>query len=116
LDDPRFAFTNFDHVACNALVTKCDISALPLDDDSTEIAILCLAMWGSNCASYVEEAYRVLETHGLLYVVEPTRRWRDESASGGASTHRLRALMETCGFKIMEERIEKFSLFVCCKP
>ena len=116
LDDPRFAFTNFDHVACNALVTKCDISLLPLDDDSTEIAILCLAMWGSNCASYVGEAYRVLETHGLLYVVEPTRRWLDESCGdGGVPTHRLRALLETCGFKIMEERIEKFSLFVCCK-
>jgi superfamily II DNA or RNA helicase len=117
LDDPRFAFTNFDHVAGNALVTKCDISLLPLEDDSTEIAILCLAMWGSNCASYVGEAYRVLETHGLLYVVEPTRRWLDESGDGGggASTHRLRALLETCGFKIMEERIEKFSVFVCCK-
>ena len=116
LDDPRFAFTNFDHVACNALVTKCDISALPLDDDSTEIAILCLAMWGSNCASYVGEAYRVLETHGLLYVVEPTRRWLDESCcGGGVPIHRLRAVLETCGFKIMEERIEKFSVFVCCK-
>ena len=117
LDDPRFAFTNFDHVAGNALVTKCDISLLPLEDDSTEIAILCLAMWGSNCASYVEEAYRVLETHGLLYVVEPTRRWLDESGDGGggASTHRLRALLETCRFKIVEERIEKFSVFVCCK-
>jgi hypothetical protein len=117
LDDPRFAFTSFDHVAGNALVTKCDISLLPLEDDSTEIAILCLAMWGSNCASYVEEAYRVLETHGLLYVVEPTRRWLDESGDGGggASTHRLRALLETCRFKIMEERIEKFSVFVCCK-
>jgi superfamily II DNA or RNA helicase len=117
LDDPRFAFTNFDHVAGNALVTKCDISLLPLEDDSTEIAILCLAMWGSNCASYVEEAYRVLETHGLLYVVEPTRRWLDESGDGGggASTHRLRALLERCRFKIVEERIEKFSVFVCCK-
>jgi superfamily II DNA or RNA helicase len=117
LDDPRFAFTNFDHVAGNALVTKCDISLLPLEDDSTEIAILCLAMWGSNCASYVEEAYRVLETHGLLYVVEPTRRWLDESGGdgGGVPTHRLRALLETCRFKIMEERIEKFSVFVCCK-
>ena len=116
LDDPRFAFTNFDHVACNALVTKCDISLLPLEDDSTEIAILCLAMWGSNCASYVEEAYRVLETHGLLYVVEPTRRWLDESCGGGGvPIHRLRALLETCRFKIVEERIEKFSLFVCCK-
>ena len=63
----------------------------------------------------LREAYRVLETHGLLYGVEPTRRWLNESASGGVSTHRLRALLETCGFKIMEERIEKFSVFVCCK-
>jgi hypothetical protein len=59
----------------------------------------------------------VLETHGLLYVVEPTRRWLDESGGdgGGVPTHRLRALLETCRFKIMEERIEKFSVFVCCK-
>ena len=58
----------------------------------------------------------MLETHGLLYVVEPTRRWLDESCGdGGVPIHRLRALVETCRFKIVEERIEKFSLFVCCK-
>ena len=109
--DARFAFTNFDHVAVDALVTPADISAVPLDDDSVEIAILCLAMWGSNCATYVAEAARVLETNGLLYVVEPTRRWLNDDGA----EHRLRALLVSTGFRVMEEDVQKFSLFVCSK-
>ena len=141
--DKRFEFMNYDHVADPATkvdaddvdvrvsVSVCDISQLPLEDDSVEIAILSLAMWGSNCHDYVREAYRVLETRGWLYIIEPTKRWttiadqsqtqdQDQNANAGSATElvagdKLQNLLENTGFRVMEKMVEKFSLFVCVK-
>jgi len=106
--DPRFTFMNIDHVAVNASVQVGDISKLPLEDDSVEICILSLAMWGSNCKEYVREAHRVLETNGILYLIEPTKRWTDKEPSD-----RLREVL--CDFHVRQETIEKFSFFICIK-
>ena len=125
LGDARFTFYNYDH--CNHGQDLCaeiavhaqDIAAVPLSDAHAEIAVLCLAMWGSNCRSYVAEAYRLLETGGRLYMVEPTRRWSEKDAAGnmieGNQGNLLQALLLETGFHIISKRIEKFSLFVCSK-
>ena len=39
-DNERFTFYNFDHIACNELVTVKDINNTGLDDYSVDIAIL----------------------------------------------------------------------------
>ena len=77
-DDTRFQFINYDHVSCNETVISCDISNTPQKNDSVEIVILSLAMWGSNCKSYITEAHRILESNGLLYIIEATKRWSEE--------------------------------------
>ncbi len=110
--DNRFEFINYDHIATNDKVTECDISNVPLEDDSVEICILSLAMWGSNCGDYVKEAKRILESNGKLYIIEPTKRWTNDNDIPGK---RLNDLLVENGFKIVEESIEKFSLFVCIK-
>lgn len=110
--DNRFEFINYDHIAINDNVTECDISNVPLEDDSVEICILSLAMWGSNCREYIMEANRMLESNGKLYIIEPTKRWTNDNDIPGKRLHDL--LVEN-GFKIVEESIEKFSLFVCIK-
>ena len=66
---------SFDHVAMNDSVITCDISHLPLEDDSVNICILCLSLWGSNHLDYIKECYRVLESNGILLIIEPTKRW-----------------------------------------
>jgi ribosomal RNA-processing protein 8 len=118
-NDKRFNFTNFDHISINDTITPCDISKLPLEDDTVEIAILSLAMWGTNCEEYVKEANRVLETGGKLYIIEPTKRWskKDETKNviEGTEGLRLKELLEECGFQIVEQSIEKFCLFHCVK-
>jgi ubiquinone/menaquinone biosynthesis C-methylase UbiE len=118
-NDKRFKFTNFDHISINDTITPCDISKLPLEDDTVEIAILSLAMWGTNCEEYVKEANRVLETGGKLYIIEPTKRWskKDETKNviEGTEGLRLKELLEECGFQIVEQSIEKFCLFHCVK-
>jgi len=107
-EDKRFEFTNYDHVSNDNSVEVCDISRIPLEDDSAEICILSLAMWGSNCKEYIQQAHRVLETNGTLYIIEPTKRWTNDQPAD-----RLRDLLS--GFKIITEKIEKFTMFIAIK-
>lgn len=67
----RFEFINFDHISCDKTVIKGDIRDTRLDDHSVDIAILSLAMWGSNCHDYLVEVYRILDEGGTLLIVEP---------------------------------------------
>ena len=76
-------------------------------------------MWGSNCKEYIKEAYRVLETNGQLYIIEPTKRWSEKDENGHIIPEqegkKLYSLLEENNFHIREQFIAKFSLFVCVK-
>ena len=110
--DTRFSFVNYDHVACNSNVQQCDIATIPLEDDSVEICILSLAMWGHNCKDYVKEAHRILETGGKLYIIEATKRWTTDESD---PADRLKNLLIEYGFRIDNSSIRKFCLFECSK-
>jgi ribosomal RNA-processing protein 8 len=118
-NDTRFKFINYDHISSNDTVISCDISHTPLEDNSVEICILSLSMWGSNCHDYILEAARILESRGELYIIEPTKRWSEKDAAGnnikGEEGGKLRRLLEEYGFQILEESVEKFCLFVCIR-
>ena len=117
-DDKRFHIINYDHVSFSENVTKCDIQRTPLDDDSVEICILSLAMWGSNCKTYIKEAHRILESGGMLYIIEPTKRWTDFDEQGNIQSiesNRLRSLLEENGFSIVSTTINKFTLIESVK-
>jgi len=117
--DKQFEFTNFDHVSSSDSVISCDISNTGLEDDSVDICILSLAMWGSNCKAYIQEAFRILESRGILYIVEATKRWTDKDEHGNIilekKGQKLKTLLEANGFKIVQEDIEKFCLLTCYK-
>jgi SAM-dependent methyltransferase len=55
----------------DAQVTVADIAHTGLEDGDADVAILCLAMWGSNKEEYLTEAYRLLDPNGRLIIVEP---------------------------------------------
>jgi SAM-dependent methyltransferase len=118
-NDLRFRFINYDHVSSKENVEVQDISKIPLGENDVEICILCLAMWGSNCEDYIREAYRILESGGNLYIIEATKRWSEKDENGiviaGQEGNKLKTLLETNGFKIVCEKIEKFSYFKCTK-
>ena len=117
--DSRFVFKNYDHISIDESVVSCDISTTPEEDDSVEICILSLAMWGSNCEDYIKEAHRILESNGQLYIIEPTKRWSEKDDAGnilsGKEGNRMKALLEENGFVIKDQTIEKFCMFVCNK-
>jgi superfamily II DNA or RNA helicase len=116
-DQPNLTFHNLDHVACDERVTVADIAHTGLEDGYADVAILCLAMWGSNKEEYLTEAFRLLDPNGRLIIVEPSKRWMDESGQ-----HKLRDMLERHGFTIVQEEVKisdkevhKFSLFVIKK-
>ena len=118
-NDSKYNFINYDHIKSNEIITCCDISQTPEEDDSVEICILSLAMWGSNCKEYIQEAYRILESNGTLFIIEPTKRWseKDEQQNiiSGTEACRLKNLLEENNFQILNQSIEKFSFFTCRK-
>jgi hypothetical protein len=118
-NDNRFQFINYDHISSNETIISCDISNTLLEEDSVEICILSLAMWGSNCKEYIKEANRILESRGQLYIIEPTKRWSEQDDLGNIITEKegskMKSLLEESGFKIVEQSIEKFCMFICIK-
>jgi superfamily II DNA or RNA helicase len=118
-NDTRFTFHNYDHQSGgDALIQEVDISALPLEDASAEIAIMSLALWGTqeNCIQYIKEAYRVLESGGKFYISDSTKKWSPEPITPENGGELLRTLLTENGFKIINEDIAlPFCLFVCTK-
>ena len=118
-EDNRFKFTNYDHVAINDTVQVCDISHMPLEDDSVDICIMSLALWGSNSEEYIQEAFRVLDSQGTLYIIDSTKRWSEKDELQNIipekEGNKLKELLEKNNFNIVSSNIDKWCLFKCTK-
>lgn len=66
---------SFDLVAVNDSVVVCDMSKVPLEKESVDIAVFCLSLMGGNLVKYLTEAHRVLKRGGLLKVAEVESRF-----------------------------------------
>lgn len=73
----RHQVHSFDHVAINDTVVACDIARVPLEDGALDVAVLCLALMGSNFTDYVREAHRCLRLDGWLHIWEPASYFED---------------------------------------
>ncbi|KAJ5519904.1 Methyltransferase-like protein [Penicillium fimorum] len=60
----KIKLNSYDLAAPDALITKADISNLPLEDGAADVAIFCLSLMGTNWVSFVEEAWRILRGDG----------------------------------------------------
>jgi hypothetical protein len=59
---PSNSVASLDLVACNDLVTACDMAETPLESESVDIVVFCLSLMGTNLRDYLKEANRVLKT------------------------------------------------------
>ena len=66
----RIQVDNYDLHSTEPFVVKADIAKLPVADDTVNIAVLCLALMGTNWIEFIEEAWRVLHWKGELWVAE----------------------------------------------
>ena len=64
---------SFDHFSDDESVIKADIANLKdyLNDNSVDIAVFCMSLWGINYIDYLKEASRYLKKGGKMYIVEP---------------------------------------------
>jgi ribosomal RNA-processing protein 8 len=75
---------SYDLAAPNEHITIADISSLPLQNSSVDVAIFCLALMGTNWIDFVEEAWRVLRWKGECWIGEVGSRFAGTGKGKGA--------------------------------
>uniref|UniRef100_A0A0R3RVY6 Ribosomal RNA-processing protein 8 n=1 Tax=Elaeophora elaphi TaxID=1147741 RepID=A0A0R3RVY6_9BILA len=66
---------SFDLVATNDRVMACEMSKVPLNNESVDIVVFCLSLMGTNLNEYLREANRILRKGGLLKIAEVSSRF-----------------------------------------
>eukprot|EP00092_Neocalanus_flemingeri_P056513 GFUD01067016.1.p1 GENE.GFUD01067016.1~~GFUD01067016.1.p1 ORF type:complete len:155 (-),score=45.42 GFUD01067016.1:68-532(-) len=72
---------SLDLVAANETVIACDMANTPLEDNSVDVAVFCLALMGTNTRDFLFEATRVLKIGGTLKIAELESRFQGEACS-----------------------------------
>jgi superfamily II DNA or RNA helicase len=72
---PNNKVHSFDHIAIDETVIACDMKNTGLSDESIDVAVFSLALWGTNSEDYIKEAYRVLRRKGMIYISEPSKNY-----------------------------------------
>lgn len=104
---PHNEVISFDHVSYNGSIA-CDMKDVSqwLGDESIDVAVFSLALWGTNYKDYIKEAYRVLTYDGKIYIAEPAKDYPDSD-----SEKELIKLLTEVGFKIVGD-IERRGKFI----
>lgn len=74
---------SYDLQASTPQVTVADIANLPLEKESVDITVFCLALMGTNFLDFVDEAYRVLRWRGELWIAEIKSRFNRKGEAKG---------------------------------
>ena len=77
---------SFDHIAFDDSVIACDMANTPLENETIDIAVFSLALWGPDYSDYFKEAYRVLNYDGTIYIAEPVSKYTEEERNNLIST------------------------------
>lgn len=98
LEIPNNKVTSVDHVACDESVIACDMCDLSnyVANESHDVAVFSLSLWGTNYKDYLNEAYRVLRRKGFVYIAEPSKHYETVEEQNN-----LKQLLTDCGFKIV---------------
>uniref|UniRef100_A0A7E4UPV9 Ribosomal RNA-processing protein 8 n=1 Tax=Panagrellus redivivus TaxID=6233 RepID=A0A7E4UPV9_PANRE len=73
----RLKIHSFDLVAANEHVVACDMSKLPLADESVDVVVFCLSLMGTNLADFFCEANRILKIDGVVKIAEVWSRFKN---------------------------------------
>lgn len=101
---------SFDHVSIDESVIACDMSDLSiyLENESIDVAVFSLSLWGTNYKDYIKEAYRVLSFGGFIYISEPVKNYEEEGEE-----QKLIDVIREQGFDITTNNsIEKTDKFI----
>lgn len=90
-------------------VVACNMSDVPLNDDSVDCAVFSLSLMGTDYGSFLEEAHRVLKPGGLLWIAEVRSRF--DGKNGAASVSSFISALSKLGFKLKREPDERNTMF-----
>jgi len=75
-----FRVHSFDFVSNgNRLITPADMANVPLQNETVDIGVFCLALMGTNMTDFMIEAHRVLKPRGTLKIAEVRSRFESTS-------------------------------------
>ncbi|CAL1291224.1 unnamed protein product [Larinioides sclopetarius] len=100
---PQRTVHSFDLVPLNEFVKACDISKIPLPNESVDVVVFCLSLMGTNLKDYLCEAFRILKVGGILKIAEVESRIQDLG-------HFI-SYLKSIGFKL-ERKNTKHKMFV----
>ena len=105
---PHNEVISFDHVAIDDSVIACDIKDVSeyVSNESVDVAMFSLALWGTNYKDYITEANRVLNYGGVIHIAEPAKSYETPEDEQG-----LIDLITESGFTIVGH-IERRSKFI----
>lgn len=93
---------SFDLVSANDHVVACNIARTPLASGTCHVAVLCLALMGSDWLQFIREAHRLLSaqsgSNSQLCIAEVQSRFQQQGAK--AFTQQI----EQCGFKLQRQQ------------
>ncbi|CAD5120374.1 DgyrCDS8946 [Dimorphilus gyrociliatus] len=95
---------SFDLIALNDKITVCDMTKVPLADNSINIAVFCLSLMGTNLSSYILEANRVLANRGTLLIAEVVSRFNNIDA--------FKRKLEKYGFDLINKKTYKMFVWM----
>lgn len=94
---------SFDLVSHAPNVVACNMGKLPLENDTVDVAVFCLALMGTDYGKFVCEASRVLKRTGWLWIAEVRSRFVDNDGKE-SFTPFLRTL-KAVGFKLVKQEL-----------
>lgn len=103
-----------DHININGdrNVIESDIANVSqLDNETQDIAVYCLSLWGKNYMDYFKEAHRILSEEGRVIIVEPVEKFGESERFGDIENFKVE--IEKYGFDRLgiEEKRDKFVYF-----
>jgi superfamily II DNA or RNA helicase len=103
---PNHKITEYDHVSFDEKVISCDISNLPVENNTFDAAVLSLALMGANWSDYIKESYRILKDFGLLIIAENERSWEN------FENNEIIDCLQEYGFNIKSKEISQGFIYI----
>ena len=85
----------FDYVSIDDKVISCDMSNVPLKDNTLDVVVFSLSLMGTNYKDYLKESYRTLKPYGHLFICEPSSKWKGKEDE-------LKQILQEIGFKCFD--------------
>ena len=92
---------SFDLVSKSRYVTACNMSSVPLESNTCDVAVFCLALMGMDYPLFLKEATRVLKSKGMLWIAEVRSRFAKVRGGDSKNSDFVRMLSELLHFKLV---------------